>query len=105
ELANHYQPSNTMVQKFRALLTEIKAKRPQLSSVEVSSAAAQSTNDQLKSLAYQGQANATSSATAAGPSLLPDPKDKIEEQNLLHPAMMASDDNRSDEARQALENS
>ena len=92
-----------MVQKFRALLTEIKAKTSQPSSVAVSSAAAESTNDQLKSLGYQGQANAASSATAAGPSLLPDPKDKIEEQNLLHAAMMASDDNRSDEARQALE--
>jgi choline-sulfatase len=37
------------------------------------------------------------------PSNLPDPKDKIEEQNLLHLAMMASDDNRADEARGALE--
>ena len=36
-------------------------------------------------------------------SNLPDPKDKIEEQNLLHTAMMASDDNRTDEARRALE--
>jgi choline-sulfatase len=36
-------------------------------------------------------------------STLPDPKDKIEEQNLLHAAMMASEDNRSDDARQALE--
>jgi tetratricopeptide (TPR) repeat protein len=33
----------------------------------------------------------------------PDPKDKIEEQNLLHTAMMASDDNRTEEARRALE--
>src|SRR6185295_1726716 len=31
------------------------------------------------------------------------PKDKIEEQNLLHVAMMASDDNRTEEARRALE--
>src|SRR5881227_617456 len=52
ELANHYQPSNTMVQKFRALLTEIKAKTPQPYSVAVSSAAAESTNDQLKCLGY-----------------------------------------------------
>jgi choline-sulfatase len=37
------------------------------------------------------------------PSQLPDPKDKIEEQNLLHAAMMASDDDRSDDARRALE--
>jgi arylsulfatase A-like enzyme len=40
------------------------------------------------------------SATASN---LPDPKDKIDEQNLLHTAMMASDDNRTREARQALE--
>lgn len=34
---------------------------------------------------------------------LPDPKDKIEEQNLLHNAMLASDDNRLSDARQFLE--
>jgi arylsulfatase A-like enzyme/Flp pilus assembly protein TadD len=34
---------------------------------------------------------------------LPDPKDKIEDQNLLHNAMLASDDNRSSDARQFLE--
>jgi arylsulfatase A-like enzyme/Tfp pilus assembly protein PilF len=34
---------------------------------------------------------------------LPDPKDKIEVQNLLHNAMLASDDNRSTDARQFLE--
>src|SRR6266478_919707 len=34
---------------------------------------------------------------------LPDSKDKIEEQNLLHRAMMASDDNRISDARRALE--
>jgi len=34
---------------------------------------------------------------------LPDPKDKIEVQNLLHNAMLASDDNRSSDARQFLE--
>lgn len=34
---------------------------------------------------------------------LPDPKDKIEEQNLLHRAMMAGADNRTNDARQSLE--
>ena len=34
---------------------------------------------------------------------LPDPKDKIEEQNLLHQAMIAFDDNRTSDARAALE--
>jgi predicted Zn-dependent protease len=36
-------------------------------------------------------------------SLLPDPKDKVEEQNLLHTAMLASDDNRVADARAAYE--
>jgi choline-sulfatase len=75
ELGNQYQRSNTTVQKFRAVLAAIKAKKPQ-------------------------PLDAGGSATA---SELPDPKDKIEEQNLLHMAMIASDDNRSDEARRALE--
>jgi len=39
---------------------------------------------------------------APGQSLA-DPKDKIEEQNLLHEAMLASDDNRPADARAALE--
>ena len=34
---------------------------------------------------------------------LPDPKDKVEVQNLLHNAMLADDDNRSSDARQFLE--
>src|SRR5215469_9562956 len=37
------------------------------------------------------------------PSALPDPKDKIQEANLLHTAMLASEDNRPDDARAALE--
>jgi choline-sulfatase len=35
--------------------------------------------------------------------ILPDPKDKIQVQNLLHNAMLASDDNRANDARQFLE--
>ena len=56
----------------------------------------------LKPLGYQGQAGEFP-RTAAETSKLPDPKDKIEEQNLLHSAMIASDDNRTDQARRALE--
>lgn len=37
------------------------------------------------------------------PLSLPDPKDKIEEQNLLHAAMVASEDDRSADARELLE--
>ncbi len=53
-------------------------------------------------MGYQAHSDAASAA-ASKPSSLPDPKDKIEEQNLLHTAMIASDDNRSGEARHALE--
>ncbi len=44
-----------------------------------------------------------SSNSAKTGETLPDPKDKIEVQNLLHNAMLASDDNRSSDARQFLE--
>ena len=73
ELKNSYEASNATVQKFRGLLADLKAKRP--------------------SDATAGQAE----------SDLPDPKDKIEEQNLLHTAMIASDDERPADARAALE--
>jgi predicted Zn-dependent protease len=45
----------------------------------------------------------TGAAVASETATLPDPKDKIEEQNLLHRAMLASDDNRPADARTALE--
>ena len=47
--------------------------------------------------------SAKSADVAASQKSLPDPKDKIEEQNLLHDAMLASDDNRPEAAREALE--
>jgi choline-sulfatase len=102
ELANHYQPANPTVQRFRAMLADAKAKTSPPSSADAASSTAPGATDQLKALGYQGRADAATS-TAAGSVPLPDPKDKIEEQNLLHAAMMASDDNRTDEARGALE--
>jgi predicted Zn-dependent protease len=45
----------------------------------------------------------TSTTPEPSSSSLPDPKDKIEEQNLLHAAMIASEDNRSADARKTLE--
>ena len=42
------------------------------------------------------------SSTANSEASLPDPKDKIQEQNLLHTAMMASDDNRPADARTCI---
>ncbi len=100
ELANRYEPSNATAQKFRGMLAEVRAKSNTPPSASPASPGA---NDQLSALGYQSRVDAASSASAAEPSQLPDPKDKIEEQNLLHAAMIASDDNRSDEARRALE--
>jgi len=50
-----------------------------------------------------GPADARSATDVPEPWLLPDPKDKIEEQNLLHTAMMASEDGEPNKARVALE--
>lgn len=76
ELSNKYEPRDARVQKSRAMLAEVRSKEARLEG---------------------------STATGTEPSLLPDPKDKIEEQNLLHAAMIASEDNRSADARKTLE--
>jgi arylsulfatase A-like enzyme len=73
ELQNNYTPNDSSVQKFRKQLADLK----------------QQTDAQ--------QTDSTQSAE------LPDPKDKIEEQNLLHSAMLASEDNQPEQARTALE--
>jgi choline-sulfatase len=64
-------------------------------------------NPQLKSLQAeldQWQARLPGGGDAAkANAALPDPKDKIEVQNLLHRSMLASDDNRQDDSRRFLE--
>jgi choline-sulfatase len=101
ELKNNYQPWDTSVQKFRVMLADLRAKMPP--PVPSAGSVGQGTVDELKALGYLGRADVGSSTNVPEPSLLPDPKDKIEEQNLLHTAMIASEDNRSSEARAALE--
>jgi arylsulfatase A-like enzyme/Flp pilus assembly protein TadD len=101
EVKNIYAPWNSEVQKLRGQLAEVRAQQPPPASS--AGAVGQSTIAELHALGYLGPADVGSSTTAAEPSLLPDPKDKIEEQNLLHRAMMATDDQRTDEARRALE--
>ncbi len=76
ELSNKYQPLDGRVQESRAMLAEVRAKEAQL----------------------QGSTTGTPNTTS-----LPDPKDKIDEQNLLHTAMLASEDNRLTDARKTLE--
>jgi choline-sulfatase len=70
ELKNVYAPRREDIQKFSAMLANLKAKMP---------------------------------LNVSGSSPLPDPKDKIHEQNLLHLAMMTSEDNRPEDARAALQ--
>jgi tetratricopeptide (TPR) repeat protein len=101
ELNNTYTPWDAPVQKSRALLAELRAKLPP--PAPSAGSVGQGTIDELHALGYLGPADAGSSTTVPEPSLLPDPKDKIEEQNLLHRAMMATDDHRTDDARKALE--
>ena len=101
ESQNQYQPWNASVQPLRAKLAQWRAQVPAVS--QSPGAVGRGTTDELKALGYLGPADALSSTNVPEPSLLPDPKDKIEEQNLLHAAMLASDDNRPQDARNALE--
>ena len=101
ELQNNYAPWDADVQKFRAVLSEWRSKGPP--SEPSKGAVGQETIDELNALGYLGSADAGSSTNVPEPSLLPDPKDRIEEQNLLHRAMMAGADGRSREAHAALE--
>jgi tetratricopeptide (TPR) repeat protein len=98
EVDNQYAPWDPNVQKFRAQLAELRSKLPK---PEATSAGVvgKGTTDELRALGYLGPSDALSSTTVPEPSLLPDPKDKISEQNLLHAAMLASDDGRIAEAR------
>jgi choline-sulfatase len=94
ELKNTYEPDNKAVTELRGMLADLRPpEHPQSSPSGVSQNAAGG----LQGLGY------TASAAGVAQSSLPDPKDKIEEQNLLHSAMMASEDNRITEARDALE--
>src|SRR5437016_1292448 len=102
ELRNHYEPWDGTVQKLRRVLAELSAKSP-AAGKSSPGAVSLSTIDELHALGYLGSADARSATDVPEPSLLPDPKDKIEEQNLLHTAMMASEDGEPNKARVALE--
>ena len=73
ELHNDYAPDNAVVRQLQTKLADLKNK------------------------------GGTEQASVPYNSQLPDPKDKIEEQNLLHTAMLASEDDRPEQARTALE--
>jgi choline-sulfatase len=102
ESHNHYEPWDGTVQKMRRSLAELSAKSPTHGKTSPA-AASPSTIDELHALGYLGSADAGSATDVPEPSLLPDPKDKIEEQNLLHIATMASEAGEPVKARAALE--
>jgi choline-sulfatase len=102
ESNNIYAPWNDQVQQSRALLADLRAKLPPKPASNAT--VGQGTLSELRALGYLGPADAGSSTTVPEPFLLPDPKDKIEEQNLLHRAMMATDSGDTTEARAALQN-
>lgn len=96
EKQNKYEPWNQFVQESRKKLAQLKeAAQPQRSG----GAVPQTTVDELRALGYLGPEGATD---VPEPSLLPDPKDKIQVQNFLHTAMMAAEDGRKEVARGAL---
>jgi len=102
ESLNRYEPWDGTVQSLRRALAELSAKSPTTGKT-LPTAVSASTIDELHALGYLGSADARSATDVPQPSLLPDPKDKIGEQNLLHIAMMASEDGEPDKARVALE--
>ena len=102
ELHNNYAPWDAAVQKLRKVLAELSAKSPAPAKTSAAAVSA-GTIDELHALGYLGSADAGSATDVPEPSLWPDPKDKIEEQNLLHTAMLASEDGKTDKARAALE--
>jgi predicted Zn-dependent protease len=102
ELRNVYVPWDTEAQRLRKMLAEVNASSP--ASAKPSPAAVSArTIDELHALGYLGAADARSSTDVPEPSLLPDPKNKIEEQNLLHAAMMAMENDEPAKARTSLE--
>jgi choline-sulfatase len=101
ETENDYVPWDQTVQKLRAMLADQRAKAP--SHGASPAAVPEGTVNELKALGYLGRADVGSSTNVPEPSLLPDPKDKILEANLLHKAMMASEGDQLAEARAALD--
>ena len=96
ETKNIYEPWSAGTRALRQILSDANL-RP----ANQSAAVPQGSVAELKALGYYPE---TQGETTAGlPSLLPDPKDKIGEQNLLHRAMLADEDGDRSAARAALQ--
>lgn len=100
ELKNAYEPWNEQVQKLRQILADFR-ERVKQNPVNANANVTTHTIDELKALGYLG--TDPGATTAAAPTLLPDPKDKIQVQNLLHYAMLDDEDGHPELARKSLE--
>jgi choline-sulfatase len=99
ELNNKYEAGDGRVQKARTMLADLHARE---NSAEGSArTTGPGANGELRALGYAPSLNLGNSSPL--PTSLPDPKDKIEEQNLLHSAMIAVEDGRPMEGRRFLE--
>src|SRR5579863_1888849 len=96
ELHNTYEPGEAIVGNLRALLAGLRN-----TPLPSKGAVGQSTSDELRALGYAAT-DTPGSANVTEPAFLPDPKDKIEEQNLLHKALLAMDDEKTQAARSAF---
>ena len=101
ELTNEYEPWNATVQHLRTELASSAMRPPRVSSS--TGTAASTTLSELRALGYLGPGDKGTTTNVPEFSSLPDPKDKIEEQNLLHSAMMLEDENRSPDAQLLLQ--
>ncbi len=101
ELNNEYEPWNPRVQKLRTEIASSAMRPPRVS--KATGAPSGTTLNELRALGYLGPGDAQTSTNVPELSSLPDPKDKIEQQNLLHSAMMLVDQGRSSDARLSLE--
>ena len=100
ETDTRYEPWNPLVLKMRAELSELRQPR----AAEVSPAAVgKGTANELRALGYLHASDAFTSSNVPQPSLLPDPKDKIAEFNLLHIALLEADRSKLEESRGTLE--
>jgi arylsulfatase A-like enzyme/Tfp pilus assembly protein PilF len=99
ELRNVYQPWNENVQALRAELAAFRRELPQPSAASTAPVDP-NTIAELKALGYLG--TDPGSTTVGEPSMLPDPKDKIEIQNLIHSGMMHEDSGNVTAARWAF---
>jgi arylsulfatase A-like enzyme/Flp pilus assembly protein TadD len=102
ETRNRYVPWDTTAQRLRKMLSERRAKSAS-GGERSAGAVAAGTVSELRALGYLDASDERSSTDVPEPSLLPDPKDKIEQQNLLHVAMMAAEDGRTQDARAYLQ--